>query len=454
MSTSKKKIVILGAGYAGIFLAINIARYVTEKAGEVILIDRNPYHQLLQEIHLVAAGFRTADEVKIPILALIDRMNIKFIQSAVKQIMPDKNLVVLESTEIKYDLLIVCLGASTKYFNIKGARENTLPLRSISDASLICDKVGALIKSNKKHNIVIVGGGATGVSLGGALSDLVNESKKVDRLSITIIEALPTILSGWDERLVKKVNEILHEKEIRIMTSSAVTRVENDDDGGSSIYLSDTGSKLHSSLTIWTAGVKGYDIPISPEVEKTKDGKIILNEFCQTDRYPNIFSIGDIAAVKDEYGKLYPPLAQIAVREAKYLSKLIPKYVVSDLDDLSHLPPDEKFEYNMKVQLISLGNDDYVGLFNTHVISGSLAKLVEEFSMSAYIKTLESGGRDIMNRSLYGDDIFSHLVSGITFARFTFMKWLEKRHNRLTKSHFLLQKANCSPIIEARIITL
>jgi NADH dehydrogenase len=70
MSTSKKKIVILGAGYAGIFLAINIARYVTEKAGEVILIDRNPYHQLLQEIHLVAAGFRTADEVKIPILII------------------------------------------------------------------------------------------------------------------------------------------------------------------------------------------------------------------------------------------------------------------------------------------------------------------------------------------------------------------------------------------------
>jgi NADH dehydrogenase len=430
MSTSKKRIVILGAGYAGIFLATNIARYVTEKSGEVILIDRNPYHQLLQEIHLVAAGFRTANEVKIPILTLIDRMNIKFIQSAVKQIMPDKNLVVLESTEINYDLLIVCLGASTKYFNIKGARENTLPLRSISDASLICDKVRALIKSNKKHNIIIVGGGATGVSLGGALSDFVKESKKLDRLSITIIEALPTILSGWDERLVKKVNEVLHEKGIRIVTSTAVTRVENDGDGGGgggNIYLSDSGSKIHSSLTIWTAGVKGYDIPINPEVEKTKDGKIILNEFCQIGRYPNIFSIGDIAAVKDENGKLYPPLAQIAVREAKYLSKLIPKYVIAERADLSSLPQDEKFEYNIKVQLISLGNDDYVGLLNIHVISGNLAKLVEEFSMSAYIKTLESGGRDIMNTSLYGDDIFSHLVSGITFARFTFMKWLDKK---------------------------
>jgi NADH dehydrogenase len=422
MTLSKKRIVILGAGYAGIFLATNISRHTKGKAGEVILIDRNPYHQLLQEIHLVAAGFRTANEVKIPILTLIDGMNIKFVQSTTKQIRPDKNLVVLESTEINYDILIICLGASTKYFNIKGAKENSLPLRSISDASLIYDRVGALIKLNNKQNIVIVGGGATGVSLGGALSDFIKDSKKTDSISITIIEALPTILSGWDERLVKKVNEVLDKKGIRIMTRSPVTKVEN---CGSSIYLSnDDATKIHSSLTIWTAGVKGYDIPIEPEVEKTKDGKIIVNEFCQIDRYPNIFSIGDIAAVKDENQKLYPPLAQIAIREAKYLSKLIPKHFINGSDVKSL--PDEKFEYNIKVQLISLGNDDYVGLFNHYVISGNLAKLVEEFARSTYIKSLKSGGRDIIDAKLYEDDIFSQLVSGITFARFTFMKWIEK----------------------------
>ncbi len=422
MRSSNKRIVILGAGYAGIFLATNIARYLEEKAGEIIIIDRNPYHQLLQEIHLVATGFRTADEVKIPILRLIDGMNIKFIQSNTKQIRADKNLVVLDSTEIKYDVLIICLGASTKYFNIKGAKENSLPLRSISDASLIYDKVSTLIKSNNKENIVIVGGGATGVSLAGALSDFIKENKKTDSLSITIIEALPTILPGWDERLVKKVNEVLQKKRIKIMTRSPVTKVEN---YGSSIYLSDDdASKIHSSLTIWTAGVKGYDIPIDPEVEKTKDGKIVVNEFCQIDRYPNIFSIGDIAAVKDENQKLYPPLAQIAIREAKYLSKLIPKHFI-DGSNVKALP-DEKFEYSIKVQLISLGNDDYVGLFNHYVISGNLAKLVEEFARSTYIKSLKSGGRDI-DASLYEDNIFSQLVSGITFARFTFMKWIEKK---------------------------
>ncbi|HZA70544.1 MAG TPA: hypothetical protein VE548_12675 [Nitrososphaeraceae archaeon] len=74
MTLSKKRIVILGAGYAGIFLATNIARYTKGKAGEVLLIDRNPDHQLLQEIHLVAAGFRTANEVKIPIFN-INRWN-------------------------------------------------------------------------------------------------------------------------------------------------------------------------------------------------------------------------------------------------------------------------------------------------------------------------------------------------------------------------------------------
>ncbi|HEX7209227.1 MAG TPA: FAD-dependent oxidoreductase [Nitrososphaeraceae archaeon] len=421
MTLSKKRIVILGAGYAGIFLATNISRYTKGKAGEVILIDRNPYHQLLQEIHLVAAGFRTANEVKIPILTLIDGMNIKFIQSTTKQIRPDKNLVVLESTEINYDILIICLGASTKYFNIKGAKENSLPLRSVADASLIYDKVSEFIKSDNNHDIVIVGGGATGVSLGGALSDLIKDSGKTNSISIKIIEALPTILSGWDERLVKKVNEVLNEKGITIMTSTAVSGVEN---GGNSISVSQ-GSNIYSSLTIWTAGVKGYDLSIDPEVEKTKDGKIIVNEFCQIDRYPNIFSIGDISAVKDENGKLYPPLAQIAIREAKYLSKIIPKYFLGSSDFVKGLV-DEKFEYSIKVQLISLGNDDYVGLFNHYVISGNLAKLVEEFAKSTYIKSLKKGGRDIMDTSLYEDDIVSQLLAGITFARFTFMKWLQK----------------------------
>jgi NADH dehydrogenase len=187
-----------------------------------------------QEILLVAAGFRTANDVKIPISTLIAGMNIKFIQSAVKQIRSDTNLVFLESSKVHYDLLVVCLGAS-KYFNIKGAEENSLPLRSITDASLIYDRINSAVDSDKKQSVVIVGGGATGVSLAGALSDFINERRKSDSVSVTIIEALPTILSGWDEHLVKKVEQVLLEKGIRIITSSPVAKVENADGDGNDI---------------------------------------------------------------------------------------------------------------------------------------------------------------------------------------------------------------------------
>jgi NADH:ubiquinone reductase (H+-translocating) len=124
-------------------------------------------------------------------------------------------------------------------------------------------------------------------------------------------------------------------------------------------------------------------------------------------------------------GKLYPPLAQIAIREAKYLSKIIPKRFLNSSDSVKRLV-DEKFEYSIKVQLISLGNDDYIGLFNHYIISGNLAKLVEEFAKSTYIKSIKKGGGDAMEANLYEDNIVSQLLSGITFARFTFMKWLKK----------------------------
>ena len=136
----KNKIVVLGAGYAGIFLCTNLSSKLKD-ISEIILIDRNNYHQLMQEIHLVASGFRTAEQLKIPISSLIYGKKIKFIQSNVKKIMPDKRTILLDSEEIQYDELIICLGSSTKYFNIPGAEEYTLPLRSIYDASIIYNHV-------------------------------------------------------------------------------------------------------------------------------------------------------------------------------------------------------------------------------------------------------------------------------------------------------------------------
>lgn len=410
----KKKIVILGAGYAGIFLSTNLSSKLNKDQVEIILIDRNDYHQLMQEIHLVAAGFRTSEQVKIPITSLIEGKNVTFIQSNINKIMPNKNSILLNSQEITYDELIICLGSSTKYFNIPGADKYTLPIRSIYDASTINNHISKIIDDVKiKHNIIIVGAGATGISVASALAERINLSGNKENIKINIIEATSTILPGWDSRVKNKTEEILKKKGIRIFHNSLVERVDNN-----TLYLKD-GLQIHSSLIIWTAGVRGYNIDIEPAIEKTNDGRILVDEFCKTNQYSNIYAIGDIAAMKNSKGELYPPLAQIAVRQARYLADNIAEHYINGII------PKEKFDYEIKAQIISVGNDEYIGIFENILVSGDAAKIIDEFTKNTYVKSLKSGGKNI-SVNLYETDLFSQVLAGITFAGFTFLKGLEK----------------------------
>jgi NADH dehydrogenase len=392
------------------------------------LIDKNPYHQLLQEIHFVAAGARTEQQVQISIPAMLAGKNIQFIRATIKQIQIEERRVIYDDANgnsgfIDYDYLVVALGASTRYFDIPGAEEFGLPLRSISDAASINAKVrklmtedGSLKNSNSEQayrKIVIVGGGATGISLAGALSDYVNASPRAGKISIEIIEATPTILPGWDRNMIQECMKMLWEKSVKVFTSVPVAKVEQD-----RLYLKD-GTMIPSSMTIWTAGIKGFNVKTEPEIEKLRDGRIVVNEFCQSEKYPDLFVVGDIAAIKDPSGKLYPPLAQVAVRQAKYLAELLARYIIKGK------MPGEKFDYAIKAQIISLGINDYVGSFGDHVISGNVARIVEEFSKDAYVRALKSGGEDIA-ANLYRNDAISQVLAGITFAGFTFNRILHK----------------------------
>lgn len=408
----KHKIVILGAGYAGIFLCTNISSKLKDVA-EISLVDRNDYHQLMQEIHLVASGFRTAEQLKIPVSSLLEGKKVKFIQSNVKKILPDKSTVILDSEEIEYDELIICLGSSTKYFNILGADKYTLPLRSIYDASVIHDHISKIIAEDKKNNIVIVGAGATGISLAGALAEMINLSRNKDDVKVNIVEATSTILSGWDEKIKNKVEDILKKKGVRIFHNSLVEKVEEN-----TLFLKD-GLQIDSSLIIWTAGVRGFNIDIEPAIDKTNDGRIIVNEYCRTPKYENVYSIGDIAAMKNSKGSLYPPLAQIAVRQARYLADYFFEYYANKI------LPKEKFEYDIKAQILSIGNNEYVGSLNNYVVSGDIAKMIDEFTKNTYMKSLKTGGKNI-SVNLYEHDFFSQVLAGMTFAGFTFSKGLEK----------------------------
>ncbi len=445
---AKKTLLILGAGYAGLFLSLNLETYLAKRSDcNIVLVDKNPYHQLLQEIHFVAAGARTPQQVQISIPAMLKDKKIEFIQATVNQIFLAERKVLLSPTgggdlstiAIPYDYLVVALGASTRYFDIAGAEQYTLPLRSISDAGVINVKVQELLRGGNdegkdakesSHNesanmyykkIVIVGGGATGVSLASALSDYVRSYRKLhpsaidpSNVSIEIIEATPTILPGWDKKLVRECMKVLWEKSVKVYTSVPVAKVEQN-----KLHLKD-GTIIPSSLIIWTAGVKGFDVKTEPEIPKLRDGRIVVNEFCQCEKYPDVFALGDIAALKKEStDKIFPPLAQVAVRQAKYLAEMLAGYIVKGKTG------NEKFDYSIKAQVISMGVNDYVGSFGDYVITGDVAKIVEEFSKDAYLKALKSGGED-MASNLYGSDTISQVLAGITFAGFTFNRILHR----------------------------
>jgi NADH dehydrogenase len=166
------KIVILGAGYAGVFAAANLCKHVDI---EILLIDKNPYHQLLQQIHHVTSGTKRPDEITFSIKELFQN-DVSFMQSSVESIDLENKIVNTgNNMKVSYDYLIVALGASSLYYRIQGAQEHSYPFRSVNDAIKLNELISTL---HAGFTIPICGGDATGISLAGALSDVVG-SKNV-----------------------------------------------------------------------------------------------------------------------------------------------------------------------------------------------------------------------------------------------------------------------------------
>ena len=442
----RKRVVILGAGYAGIILATRLDKKISSK---ITLVDANKYHDLIQQAHLVAGGIKKEEEARYKIPDIIENSNIQFIQSIVKKIKADEKTVIVEDNKrIEYDFLVVALGATTQSFGIKNINKYCLTLHSIDDALAIKNKIQNLIDKNNNNNnkfksdkikaekkqkgedhIVIVGGGPTGTGISGTISEFINKSGQTSgKIKITLVTASPTILQNWNKRMIDEATKILEKKGVNILTNSLVKGVNED-----SIIL-DNGQEISSSLIIWTPGVKGFELPFEPDVEKTRDQRIVINEYCQINKFPDIFCIGDIAGVRDTSGEgkiKYPPLGQIAISQAIYLAETIPEFF------LKEKKPTEKFDYDVKINILPMGEDDYIGTIDGKFVKGKIAKILKEFRYKSYKEEIASDKINI-NNILYTDDSVSNLLLGISigsvipnksFEKDTFKTQKEKEDN-------------------------
>lgn len=394
------RVLILGGGYAGIFAASNLCK---NENIQVTLVSDSPKLQLWQNIHRVTSGELQPKDIMFDIQRILGK-DVIFVNGKCERVdlVAEEAEIILESGAIQmiqYDYLIIAIGAKNAYFGIKGARENTLSLRSLQESI----KLGKIIQRLRQGSILtIVGGGATGLSLTGALSE-----KYGNKIRIRIIEAQKEVLPGWDPTITKMVKERLEKnKNLEILRGKPIIEI-----GPHSVTLS-SGETLQTNVTVWTAGICGQDINIIPRVKKSDSGRFIVNQYSQVLRsgdevFKNVFAVGDISAFPlDQEGKMSPQLAQFAVRQARNVAKNI-------LRKESKQKMIE-FEYLQKGQIISLGRN-CVGTLNGFPISGWLCENTEEFVIDNYIKAILNRGKGLQSIVYDRSSIGTEIVTSINF---------------------------------------
>ena len=395
-----RKVRILGSGYAGLFCAANLlADYDNRSKYEISIFDQNSSHQLLQQIHLVCADIKKPNDISFSISDLMED-ELKFYKDVVIGVnFETQHIFTANNKEYDFDYVIIALGSSNNFYGIKGAEEYSQSFRSLDDAIKLQKKIQNL----KDYNIIICGGGATGISLAGALSETSKEN-----IQITIVEAQPDILPGWNPKLVKTIKKFLYTNKINLITDNPIKEVYP-----SSVLLGD-GTIIDNSLSIWTAGVKGSDIQIIPQIKKTRSNRIIVNKLSQIEGHNNAFAVGDICAFPLNNGQLSPQLAQFAVRQAMNVAKNIIRKEKGEKM--------VEFHYEQPGSILSLGKR-CIGIINGVIISGSLCQYVEDFLIDNYIKTIRNRGRGISSLA-YEQDKLSQISSSLNFMITTAAKIL------------------------------
>ena len=321
-----RSIIILGAGYAGVEAALSL--WKKKKPGDnlqITLIDRNPYHTLLTELHEVAGNRIDQEGVIVPLRDIFRYTGVKLVQDEITHVDFEKNKLISESCEYPYDYLIVAAGSEPNYYGIPGMNENAFSLWSYRDAIRIREHIqDCFVKASQTRDarvrqslltFVVGGGGFTGVEMIGELALWVKSLCReygIDRseVSLMLVEALPKILSNLRDKNIQKTMKYLTRKlRVKVLLNSPITRVDAE-----SFELKD-GTVVSTRTLIWTAGVRASCITDNLNVIQGKACRISVDEYTKT-QYPNVYAVGDISAFPDKNGTL-PALVESALQTGK-----------------------------------------------------------------------------------------------------------------------------------------
>jgi len=329
--TDKKRIVIVGGGLGGLELAFKLV----DDDYQVVLVDKNNYHQFPPLIYQVASGGLEPSSISFPFRRLFQgKKDFFFRMAKVESVNTDKKTIKTTVGEIDYDYLVLAFGAKTNFFGNKDIEATTLPMKSVSEAMRLRNTILrnlelALTEEDPARkqalmNIVVVGGGASGVEIAGAVAEMKKNIIARDypdldssQMHIYLVNAVDRLLSAMDPVSSKRAERDLKELHVHIRQPQFATEYK---DG---ILKTSAGLEIPTQTVIWVSGICANTVEGFPAESIGHAGRLLTDRFCRVKGVKDVYAIGDVSLVEgdEEYPLGHPQLAQVAMQQAKTVAK-------------------------------------------------------------------------------------------------------------------------------------
>jgi len=369
----KKRIVIVGCGFAG----LKLARKLRNSGFQVVIVDKHNYHQFQPLFYQVATAGLEPSAISFPLRKIFQHYQDYHIRIAeVTNVDTDKQQLWTTKGIIQYDYLVLTQGASNFFFGMNSMESLSKPMKSVSEAldlrnTLLQNFEDALAATTEEDqegflNLVVVGGGPTGVEVSGALADMRKyvlgkdyPELNQEKIHIYLIEGTDRLLLALSNKSSEKAKEFLERLRVNVVLN---TQVKNYD--GKFIETSD-GKKIRTNLVIWTAGITGAKIDGLRDHTYGKNNRILVDNYNQVKGYSNIFALGDVSLMEEaKFPHGHPQVAPVAIQQAGLLAKnLVRIHVQKELIPFAYRDKGTMATIGRNLAIVELPNARFYGTF-------------------------------------------------------------------------------------------
>ena len=326
----RPRVVVVGVGHAG----LECVQALTREPVDVLLIDRHNFHTFQPLLYQVATAGLDVDDVTQPARHIFQRQaNVDFRLGTVVGADLDARVLTLdEGLPVWYDVLVLAAGATTAYFGVDGAEAYGFPLKSAADAVQLRSHVLRQFEAANRNpaladagatTVAVVGGGATGVEMAGALHELFQRVLARDfpgldvdgRARVVLVEGGGELMSAYDADLRDYTAATLRRRGVDVRLGTRVARVTPD-----GVVFTD-GTTLPARTVVWAAGVRAVPLADVLGVETARGGRVVVDDALRVPGRPDVFVVGDMAAASDAAGALYPQVAQVAIQQGRHAAR-------------------------------------------------------------------------------------------------------------------------------------